>query len=280
MLSYRHAYHAGNFADVMKHTVLVQLLQYLTRKAAPVCYIETHAGAGVYDLHSAHAAKTSEYLQGIGIVWNEPSLPGAMQTYVDLVRAGNPRGVLRRYPGSPLIAQHRLRTQDRMELYELHTSDFALLENEFRGARRVRCHREDGLRAVIALVPPLERRALVFIDPSYEMRDEYERVFDAVQTMHRRFASGVYALWYPVIDRRTVDWIRLRFEQSRMRNVLNLELLVEIDDRRPGMRGCGMVIVNPPWTMKAEVQPVLSLLAERLGRNGAGTYSIDQWVDE
>ncbi len=280
MLSYRHAYHAGNFADVMKHTVLVQLLQYLTRKATPVCYIETHAGAGTYDLQSAHAAKTNEYQDGIGVFWNDVSLPGAMQTYLELVRAGNPHGKLRQYPGSPVIAQRLLRAHDRLELYELHTSDFALLKNECRGARRVRCHHGDGLSAAIAMVPPIERRALVFVDPSYEMKDEYQRVIETVQRMHRRFATGVYALWYPVIDRRLVDSIRRSFEESRMRHVLNLELLIETDDRRPGMRGCGMVIVNPPWTITADVQPVLALLAERLGRNGSGACNISQWVDE
>lgn len=280
MLSYRHAYHAGNFADVMKHAVLVQLLQYLTRKATPVCYIETHAGAGAYDLSSAHASKTGEYQEGIGVLWDDKSLPGALQTYLDLVRAGNPNGKLRRYPGSPLLAQRLLRPHDRLELFELHTSDFALLEYEFRGARRVRCHQADGLRTAIPMVPPIEKRALVFIDPSYEIKDEYQRVLDTVQRMHRRFATGVYALWYPVIDRRMVDAIRQSFEESRLRHVLNLELLIETDDRRPGMRGCGMIIVNPPWTLAADVQPVLSLLAERLGRNGPGACSLSQWVDD
>ncbi|HEX7718286.1 MAG TPA: 23S rRNA (adenine(2030)-N(6))-methyltransferase RlmJ, partial [Woeseiaceae bacterium] len=202
MLSYRHAYHAGNFADVMKHTVLVQLLQYLTRKTTPLCYIETHAGAGAYDLQSAYAAKTGEYQDGIGLFWNDASLPGAMQTYLDLVRTANPNGKLRRYPGSPLIAQRLLRAQDRLELYELHSSDFALLEHEFRDARRVRCYQADGLLTAIAMVPPLEKRGLVFIDPSYEVKDEYQRVVETLQRMHRRFATGVYALWYPVTDRR------------------------------------------------------------------------------
>lgn len=280
MLSYRHAYHAGNFADVVKHAVLVQLLQYLTRKAAPVCYIETHAGAGAYDLRSAYAVKTNEFQDGIGVLWNDASLPGAMQTYANLVRTGNPHGELRHYPGSPLIAQRLLRAQDRMELYELHPGDFALLEKEFRRNRRMRCHHEDGLRAAIAMVPPIEKRALVFIDPSYEVKDEYQGVFEAVQKMHRRFATGVYALWYPVIDRRVVDSLRYRFEESKIKNILNLELLIETDDRRPGMRGCGMVIVNPPWTMTTDVQPVLSLLADRLGRNGPGRYAISRWVEE
>lgn len=280
MLSYRHAFHAGNFADVMKHTVLVQMLQYLTRKATPVCYFETHAGAGAYDLQSAHAAKTGEYHDGIGILWNEASLPGALQTYLDLVRAANPNGKLRRYPGSPLLAQQLLRPHDRLELFELHSSDFALLETEFRGTRRVRCHQADGLRTAIAMVPPIEKRALVFIDPSYEVKDEYPRVFETLQRMQRRFATGVYALWYPVIERHMVDSIRHSFEESGLQRVLNLELLIETDDRRPGMRGCGMVIVNPPWTLTADVQPVLSLLAKRLGRHGPGAYSINQWVDE
>ncbi len=280
MLSYRHAYHAGNFADVMKHAVLVQLLEYLTRKATPVCYIDTHAGAGAYDLQSTFATKTGEYQEGIGLFWNDASLPDAMQTYLELVRAANPNGKLRRYPGSPLIAQQLLRAHDRLELYELHTSDFPLLENEFRGARRVRCHQADGLRNAIAIVPPIEKRALVFIDPSYERKDEYQRVFETLQSMHRRFATGIYALWYPVIDRRMLDSLRHSFEGSGIRHVLNLELLIEPDDRRPGMRGCGMAIVNPPWTMTADVQPVLKLLAERLGRNGEGAYGVRLWVDE
>jgi 23S rRNA (adenine2030-N6)-methyltransferase len=280
MLSYRHAYHAGNFADVMKHAVLLPLLGYLTQKAAPLCYIDTHAGAGSYDLRSEHAEKTREYRYGIEVLWSDRSLPDPLQSFVDVVRTFNRGGALRYYPGSAVIAQQLLRRQDRLELCEMHTSDFALLESAFRGDRRVHCHQGDGFRIGLGKLPPIEKRGLVFMDPSYELKEDHRRVFDTVEAMCRRFATGVYALWYPVIDNRAVEALRHNFLESRLRNVLNLELVIEPDARRPGMRGCGMVIVNPPWTLAEVAEPMLSVLAERLGRNGYGSFSIDQWVAE
>lgn len=264
----------------MKHAVLVQLLEYHTQKAAPLCYIDTHAGAGSYDLRSEHAGKVREYRYGIEALWSDRSLPFALQSVVDVVRNFNREGALRYYPGSPFIAQQLLRRQDRLELCEMHTSDFALLESAFRGDRRAHCHHGDGFRIGLSKLPPIEKRGLVFMDPSYELKEDHRRAFDAVEAMYRRFATGVYALWYPVIDDRATEIKRRRVRESRLRNVLNLQLVIEPDARRPGMRGCGLVIVNPPWTLAEVAEPMLSALAERLGRNGCGTFSIDQWVAE
>jgi 23S rRNA (adenine2030-N6)-methyltransferase len=162
----------------------------------------------------------------------------------------------------------------------MHRSDFALLESAFRGDRRVHCHQGDGFRIGLGKVPPIEKRGLVFMDPSYELKEDHRRVLDAIETMYRRFATGVYALWYPVIDNRAIEALRRDVLESRLRNVLNLELVTEPDARRPGMRGCGMVIVNPPWTLAKVAEPMLSVLAERLGRKGYGTFSLGQWVAE
>lgn len=274
MLSYRHAFHAGNFADVLKHVVLVQVLQYLTRKTAPLLYIDTHAGAGEYDLSAGWASRTGEFREGVGALWADEVLPGPLEDYLGLLRALNPDGPLRRYPGSPKLAQMLLRDQDRLELCELHGSDFSTLAEVTRTDRRVHCHGEDGFRVAIARLPPARRRGLVLVDPSYEVKDDYRRVIDALEQMYRRFATGVYLLWYPIVDRRSSDSLSAGIRESRLRNVLWLELVLNADPAHPGLRGCGMFVVNPPWTLEAAMEPVMRTLVERFAGNARGRASI------
>ena len=276
MLSYRHAFHAGNFADVFKHVVLIRILAYLVHKDAPLLYLDTHAGAGTYALDAPQAGRTGEYREGIARLWRQSELPAALREYVELVRSFNPDGKLRNYPGSPRIAADLLRQQDRLEFCELHKSDYALLEAGFRGDRRVHCQAGDGFAVATARLPPMERRALVFIDPSYEMKGDYARVVEALLGMHRRFATGVYALWYPLVDRRLTEALKSRVADSDLRNVLNLELVREADPSRAGMRGCGMFVVNPPWTLKAELQPALDALARLLAGPRGANVTVEQ----
>lgn len=280
MLGYRHAYHAGNFADVLKHVVLIQALVYLARKDAPLLYLDTHAGAGSYALGSPQAEQTGEYRHGIGLLWREAGLAAPLERYAELVRSFNTGNTLRIYPGSPRIAQRLLRPQDRLELCELHKSDYALLEAFFRGDRRVQCHPTDGFTTALARLPPRERRGLVFIDPSYELKSDYARAVEALQSMHRRFATGVYILWYPLVDRRLTESLKSRVAESGIRDVLDLELVRDTDPAQSGMRGCGLFVVNPPWTLKADMEPALDELARRFPGPRRATATIEQFLPE
>ena len=280
MLSYRHAYHAGNFADVMKHIVLTSVLRYMTRKDSPLCYIDTHAGAGGYDLGSDFARKTGESISGIGRIWASGRAPDSVAAYLDLVRRFNGAGELQRYPGSPWIAAEVLRQQDRLMLCELHTSDFPQLAQAFRKDRRVHAFAEDGYRFGKGLLPPRERRGLILIDPSYELGTEYDTALTALTSLQRRFSTGTYALWYPVLDTQRSKVLRTAIEKSAMRDVLHLELIVADPKTLPGMYGCGMIVVNPPWTLREEMQTVLPWLATALAQDKSAGFQVEQWVAE
>src|SRR5499427_4462199 len=211
MLSYQHAFHAGNHADVLKHVVLLAVLAKLVAKDKPLRYIETHAGAGGYDLRSPAARKNREYKGGIGRIWNAADPPVAVARLLELVRRYNDgAATIERYPGSPWLARETLRPTDSVYLFELHPAEHRTLEQKLGADRRVTVLRENGLERGVGLVPPPERRGLVLIDPSYEARDEHGQVVEALQKMHRRFATGTYAIWYPVLERRWVE----RFERA------------------------------------------------------------------
>ena len=271
LLSYRHIYHAGNFADVLKHLVLARVLRHLTAKDKPLCYFDTHAGSGSYALHSAAARQNREFDSGIGGLWERTELPAAVSDYVDLVRAANPGGALQRYPGSPWFARHLLRQRDRLLLCELHPDDCLRLRRDCEGDRRVRICEGDGFRELLARLPPPERRGLVLIDPPYEIKTDYQAVVDALSGAHRRFATGVYAIWYPVVERARVQQLERRVKASGIRSVQRFELSVRPDSMGQGMTGSGMLVVNPPWTLAAELAQALPWLAEVLGvRDGSG----------
>lgn len=280
MLSYRHAYHAGNFADVMKHVVLTAILGYQVRKDAPLCYIDTHAGAGGYDLQSDYARKTGESTRGIEKLWGADDAPPAVADYLNLIERYNDSSALLRYPGSPWIAASILRAQDRLALCELHSSDYPLLRAAFEHDRRVRCHAEDSYRFSASLVPPLERRGLVFMDPAFEVQGEYETAVATIGRLHRKFATGTYALWYPILDEQRAEGIRRQIESLPIRDVLNLELRVADAGTHPGMYGCAIMIINPPYTLRDDMQVSLAYLAEKLGLEGRGASRLVQWVPE
>ncbi len=278
MLSYQHGFHAGNFADVLKHLILVRTLQYLTKKDKPMFYLDTHAAAGSYRLDSQAAQKTGEYKAGIGLLWERTDLPFAAAEYVKLVRAFNGGGRLHRYPGSPRIARQLLRKGDRLGLCELHANELALLKANVVGDRRVRVLKEDGFKACIDLLPPKERRALVMIDPSYEIKRDYEIVVQTVIKAYRRFATGTYALWYPVVERNRIDEMTNALQASGIRNIQLFELGVRPDNNQLGMTASGMIVVNPPWTLMSEMVEVLPYLVEILSEQGF--YRIEQLVPE
>jgi 23S rRNA (adenine2030-N6)-methyltransferase len=276
VLSYQHAYHAGNHADVLKHVVLLSMLAQLTIKPAPLRYIETHAGAGAYDLTSPAAQKNREYEGGIGRLWGESNAPPAVARLIDVVAQCNGAGKkLARYPGSPWLARALLRSDDPAYLFELHPAEHRALVQGLGDDARVSILREDGLMGAIGLVPPPARRALVLIDPSYEIEGEQAAVLDALAKMHRRFATGVYAIWYPIVERRAAQ----RFERCALATGIapmdRYELSVAPDARGGGLTGSAMLVVNPPWKLREEMQAALPWLARTLGIDGRGTFRIE-----
>jgi 23S rRNA (adenine2030-N6)-methyltransferase len=278
MLSYRHAFHAGNHADVLKHLVLVQILEHLTAKPKPACYIDTHAGAGRYDLRSAFASQKREAETGIGRLWRRGDLPPAVARYVALVEELNPTGELQNYPGSPWLAQRLLRPDDRLVLFELHPDELELLEALFEADRRAQVSRADGLEGCVGRLPPKERQGLVLMDPSYEVRTDYTRIVDTLLRAHRRFATGTFALWYPIVDRCRTDTMERIIRASGLPKVQIVELGVGGSDER--MRTSGMILVNTPWNLAATMRAVLPWLAQALATDGKGRFRLDTLAGE
>lgn len=285
MLSYRHAFHAGNFADVFKHVVLVVLLQALARKDKPYVYLDTHAGAGRYDLHSEAARKHREFTSGIARVWGEREAPAPVAAYLGAVAALNggaarvaaPGGVPRWYPGSPRIAHHLLRNGDRMVLGEMHSSEAPLLQREFAHDRCVQVVRGDGYHLLKSHLPPAERRGAVLIDPSYERREEIDHIAAALREGHQRWATGIYVIWYPVMSKVPAAALHRRIVAAGLPKVLCAELCVLPEDNPLGMNGAGMIIVNPPFQLDAELQQVLPWLHRRIAVDGQGRAEV-RWL--
>ena len=286
MLSYRHAFHAGNHADVLKHFVEVQLLRYLAQKDKPFWYIDTHAGAGCYALDSGYAMQNAEYESGIAQLWERDDLPAPLADYVGLVKRINPDGQLKLYPGSPLVALELLRVQDRMRLFELHPADSEILQENFaenivvHGAQ-VLIQTTDGFGALKDLLPPPPRRALVLIDPPYEDKQDYQRVVSALREGLKRFAGGVYAVWYPQLQRAEAKQLPERLKQLPVKSWLNVALSVQAPSEDGfGMHGSGMFILNPPWLLHGVLQEVMPYLVDVLGvkvpgQNGEGSFVLE-----
>ena len=279
MLSYRHGFHAGNAGDVLKHATLAAALTLLTRKDKPLCYLESHAGAGRYDLADARAQKTGEYRSGIGRLWDRADAPAALQPYLRAVRAENPDGVLRRYPGSPAVAAALLRADDRLVLMELNAADGDALRAAFYGDRRVAAHRRDGYEGLLALVPPRERRGLALLDPSYEVESDYADVVTAVAAAHALWPSGCYAIWYPLLERALSKRLERALVATGLRRILCSELRLDRRDG-PGIKGAGMLWVNPPWTLDVALRDLLPWLARTLAEGGVGAHRLEWLVGE
>jgi len=278
MLSYRHAFHAGNHADVLKHFLIVQLTRYLGQKGTPFWYVDTHAGAGLYALDTGYATKLAEYVDGIGRLWSRNDLPAPLAEYVELVRTLNPDGMLRAYPGSPWIAHQTLRKQDRLRLFELHGSDCQLLQSNFHDAgRRVSIQPSDGYAGLKALLPPPPRRALVLIDPSYEDKHDYRQVLQTLQDGLTRFATGIYAVWYPQLQRAESRQLPDKLKRLPVNHWLHVSLTVGTPASDGfGMHGSGMFIANPPWTLHATLKTVMPYLVRVLGKDKGATYLLEQ----
>lgn len=278
MLSYRHAFHAGNHADVLKHFIEVQLLRYLAQKDKPFWYIDTHAGAGCYALDSGYAMQNAEFDSGIARLWQRDDLPQSLAEYVALVKGINPDGQLKLYPGSPLVALHLLRGQDRMRLFELHPADHELLQQNFAGhGTQVLIQAADGFGALKALLPPPPRRALVLIDPPYEDKQDYRRVVSALHEGLKRFAGGVYAVWYPQLQRAEARQLPEQLKQLPAKSWLHVALSVKAPGADGfGMHGSGMFVLNPPWTLHGVLQEVMPYLASQLAQDENAGFFLEQ----
>ena len=281
MLSYRHAFHAGNHADVLKHLVLVQLTQYLGQKEKPFWVVDTHAGAGAYALDSAYASKLQEYREGVGRLWERKDLPAALAGYLDLVRRMNPEGRLKAYPGSPFFTLWTLREQDRLRLFELHSKDARLLAENFESAaRQVVVSPTDGFAGLKASLPPPSRRGLVLIDPSYEEKQDYERVVKALKDALQRFSGGVYAVWYPQLTRLEAHELPQRLKRLPGGKWLHVALRVREPAKEGfGMHGSGMFILNPPWTLYETLAEVMPYLVSVLGLDSGAGYVLERSED-
>ena len=274
MLSYLHGYHAGNHADVLKHTVLTALLARLVARTKPLRYIDTHAGAGGYDLRASGAQRNREHEGGVGKLWDSSDAPLAVSRWLTLAQRFNGDGALKHYPGSPWLARESLRPSDDLFLFELHPAEHRALKKACADDRRVKVLREDGLATCIGLVPPPSKRALVLVDPSYELRNEHRDVVDAIEKLHKRFATGVLAIWYPVIERRWVDRYERALRAAGIAAISTYELTVARERREGGLVGSGMFIVNAPWQLDDDLSEALPWLAQHLGVEREGSFRI------
>ena len=277
MLSYRHGFHAGNHADVLKHIALVALLRILTRKDKPVVVVDTHAGAGMYSLEEGFAVRNGEFRNGIALLWERNDLPEPMADYVNQVRAINPDGVLRYYPGSPWIAFGVLRPQDRLRLFELHSTEGQILSEQFAQAgRRVTVTAGDGFGGLKAVLPPQSRRGLVLIDPSYELASDYRAVVAALRDGMQRFATGTYAVWYPLLQRRESIQLPDRLRRAAGEDWLDIALHVKAPSPEgPGLHGSGLFIINPPWTFADQMRGIMPWLTRVLAQDAAASFRLD-----
>lgn len=250
-MNYRHLYHAGNFADVFKHLLLIKLLEKLRTKETPFCVLDTHAGIGLYDLHSENAEKTGEYKDGVKRLLEREAVPAWMISYRDILKSFNPAD-LRYYPGSPSIAQALLRSDDRLVLAELHPEDAGTLKNHFRHDKQATIHHMDGYLAMKAFLPPKEKRGLVLIDPPFEKTDEFETLVKALQLAHQRFHHGIYAIWFPIKDRLPILQFYHQLQATGIPKILAIECLLRPDNTADRLNGCGMVIINAPWKLDTE----------------------------
>ena len=261
MLSYQHGYHAGCFADVIKHLTLCHLLSYMTIKDTALLYLDTHSGRGLYDLTQKQSQKTGEFHLGIECLWNERrNLPKSFSQYLQILRNLNPNGELRYYPGSPEIALQLLRHKDRAVLCELHPKEFVHLEKlQSHGARVFPLH-TNGIEQLKAMTPPIEKRGLIFIDPSFEVKQEYKTIIQPIQNAYKRFATGVYCIWYPIIDQK-LHLPLLNGLAAISDKKLNIEFYVD-PKQNHGMFGCGLWIINPPHTLANNMQEIGATLCK------------------
>ncbi len=264
---------------MVKHIVQSLILSALQQKDKPFVYHDTHSGVGRYDLTHEWSEKTGEYKQGIARLWQQTEVPEDIHSYLEAIKALNDDGELRYYPGSPRVARAHLRSHDRMVLTELHPSDYPLLEQEFHCDRQVAIFKEDGFARLKGSLPPKERRGLVLIDPPYELAKEYRDVVQAIAQSYKRWATGIYAIWYPVVNRCDIEDMIEGLQGLGIRKILQIELGVSPDTNERGMTASGMIVINPPWKLESQMQSILPFLKEAIAP-ATGHYKVEWIVPE
>ena len=277
MLSYRHGFHAGMHADVLKHVILVHLFNYLVQKDKPLWFVDTHAGAAVYALDEGYATKNSEFETGIGRLWTRKDLPASVAAYVHEVRSLNSGGRLRKYPGSPQLAMQVLRLRDRLRMFELHSTESRLLLEHFRDqAPRVIVQAGDGFEGLQSVLPPASRRGLVLMDPSYEDKCDYKRVIGALHEALKRFRTGVYAVWYPQVQRQESRRFPDMLKRLQEKDWLHVALTVKGPVAGGlGLHGSGVFVLNPPWTLPDALKEAMPYLVKVLGQDAAANFVLE-----
>lgn len=291
MFSYRHAFHAGNHADVLKHVVLIQVLLYTCQKETPFFYIDTHAGGGIYSLQGHEAKKHAEFQSGIGKLWKEKAAPKPVEDYLRLIRSMNPDGALNVYPGSPCIADIILRHHDKLRLFELHPSEIQILERNIlqlarkkqaggyslpvRGKRTI-VEKKDGFSALKSLLPPPSRRAVILMDPPYEDKSDYQKVTDALKDALKRFSTGTYLIWYPLLQRMESQRFAGRLKRAISQEWLNVTLSTgaPVPDGS-GFVSSGMFVVNPPWKLAEILREILPYLVTLLHKDQGACFTVE-----
>ena len=276
MLAYRHAFHAGNHADVLKHVTLCLLLRYMNQKNKPYRLVDSHAGAGGYSLEGEYAQKKGEFEQGIGRLWGRDDLPEAVEDYLALVRSFNPEGRLEQYPGSPAFGRMLLRPTDQLRAFELHPTDHRILAAFLGGAKRAEVTMADGFEGLKSQLPPSTRRALVVMDPSYEGHGDYAKVVRAMREAVQRFAEGVYMVWYPQVQKIEAAQLPKRLQSLAPKGWLHARLTVQRPDSQGfGLAGSGVFILNPPYTLHDQLLAVLPYLTEVLGQYDGANFLLE-----
>ncbi|MDF2939552.1 MAG: lactate dehydrogenase [Gammaproteobacteria bacterium] len=276
-MNYRHIYHAGNFCDVFKHCILICLLESFAAKDKPFCFIDSHAGIGLYDLQSEESMKSQEWQQGIGRIFAaSPPFPKWVADYSNCISQckHTAREDLRYYPGSPYLAKLLMREQDKIILNELHPEDAKLLKATFANDPRVSVHQQDAYQALKALLPPAIKRALILIDPPFEQPNEFDKIAESLNLALKKFATGCYAIWYPIKNRDAVRQFHHKIKALNMANILVGELNVLPEDSRFQLNGTGMMIINPPYQLKEKLEELLPWLWKVLSIDNQGSYRI------
>jgi 23S rRNA (adenine2030-N6)-methyltransferase len=279
-MNYRHAYHAGNFADVAKHVILTRIVEYLKQKEKAFRVIDTHAGIGLYSLDIGEAARTGEWRDGIAkIVGADMPAPVAdlLAPWLNAVRSVNSASDLRKYPGSPKLTRMLLRKQDRLSAIELHPEDAKLLARQFEGDYQVRVIELDGWLALGAHLPPKEKRGLVLVDPPFEESAEFARIVNGLRAAHERWPNGIYALWYPLKDRKAVTSFLKDLKETGIPKILNTELYVRGPSAVQTLEGSGMIIVNPPFKLADELRLIFPELMRLMQQDKGGFWRVE-WV--